>query len=125
MKFMTPSQIQSAAIPLILSNEYHLLAQSKNGSGKTLSFLVGTINQIEINKNNLQVLIIAPNRELMNQIYNVMINIIKFMDGLTTCKISDLDLKNCNIINSHVVIATPGACKNAINTNKIDISNLK
>jgi len=125
MKFMTPSQIQASSIPLITKTEYHLLAQAKNGSGKTLAFLVGTINKIDIKDNNLQVLIIAPNRELMNQIYGVMVNISKFLNGLKTCKISDIDLKNPEYISSHIIIATPGACKSALNSNKININNLK
>jgi len=74
---MQPSQIQLKSIPLITDTKQHLIAQARNGSGKTISFLVGTLSKIDISIKSLQVLIVAPNRELMNQIYQVCFETVK------------------------------------------------
>ena len=46
--FKKPSTIQSVSIPLIASEPYHsLIAQAKNGTGKTGAFAIGTALRIQ------------------------------------------------------------------------------
>jgi superfamily II DNA/RNA helicase len=52
LNFSRPSHIQSVAIPLILGTDeqgYHqnLIAQSKNGSGKTGAFAIGSVMRVD------------------------------------------------------------------------------
>lgn len=52
LKFSRPSMIQAVAIPLILGkddsgNYQNLIAQSKNGSGKTGAFTIGSTMRID------------------------------------------------------------------------------
>ena len=65
-RITTPTKIQSDVIPKIFKNE-NVIAQSKTGTGKTLSFLLPII-QKNIVKSN-QTSIIAPTKELANQIF--------------------------------------------------------
>lgn len=70
--FVHPSIIQSVAIPLIIKKEdnfygyKNLVAQSPNGSGKSLAFIVGCLQRIDPKNPKLQVLLLMPNRELIN-----------------------------------------------------------
>ena len=59
--FEKPSQIQSKAIPQILAGK-DLIAQSKAGSGKTASYVVGMLNKIDYNCNEIQAIVITPVR---------------------------------------------------------------
>ena len=55
----TPTAIQAEAIPAILSRQ-DVIAQSHTGSGKTLAFVAPLFQQIDSNKREMQVLILAP-----------------------------------------------------------------
>ena len=47
-KFEKPSVIQGVSIPMITAEPYHsLIAQAKNGSGKTGSFSIGTTLRVD------------------------------------------------------------------------------
>ncbi len=62
----SPTKIQKLAIPIVLSGK-DLVAISNTGSGKTAAFGIPVIEKIQPNK-GLQVLILAPTRELAVQI---------------------------------------------------------
>lgn len=67
--FSKPSEIQEEVIPLILEGK-DVIGGSATGSGKTLAFGAGIIEKTEKEK-GLQVLILAPTRELAEQIGEV------------------------------------------------------
>ena len=50
--FETPSDIQYKSIP-IMNNGKDLIAQAQSGTGKTGSFLIGTLNRIEVRANKI------------------------------------------------------------------------
>lgn len=61
-----PTTVQKKTIPLILKGR-DVLIQSETGSGKTIGFAVPTIEMIKPAK-TVQVLVIAPTRELAKQV---------------------------------------------------------
>jgi len=65
--YTTPTPIQAQTIPLLRENR-DLIAQAKTGSGKTLAFLVPLILKLDEEEHFPQALIIAPTRELCEQI---------------------------------------------------------
>ena len=72
MGFIEPSQIQSLSFPLIMKEpRLSLIAQAKNGSGKTCAFGLGVISTIDENLNDIQAVILSPHRELVTQITGV------------------------------------------------------
>ncbi len=64
--FVTPSEIQEHAIPLVLQGK-DVLAGSATGSGKTLAFGAGAIERT-IPGAGVQALILTPTRELAEQV---------------------------------------------------------
>jgi len=57
---------------LITAEPYHdLIAQARNGCGKTGSFAIGSTLRVDRNEPKTQVLVIVNTRELCNQIYDV------------------------------------------------------
>ena len=63
------SAIQRKAIAPMLDTE-DLIAQAQSGTGKTATYLLGILNRLEVN-NKLQGIVIAPTRELADQVFNV------------------------------------------------------
>jgi superfamily II DNA/RNA helicase len=71
--FTHPSPIQVEAIKYGLEGK-SIIAQSKSGTGKTLSFLTLLFCKLKPSY-GVQCLIVSPTRELSNQIYNVATNL--------------------------------------------------
>jgi superfamily II DNA/RNA helicase len=72
--FEKPSAIQSRAIKP-LATERHIIAQAQSGTGKTATFTIGILQQLDYSKNVCQALVLAPTRELAQQIQKVSFNI--------------------------------------------------
>jgi translation initiation factor 4A len=64
--FEKPSPIQQKAIkPLVLRKD--IVAQAQSGTGKTATFTIGALANIDVNDNNTQVLVLSPTKELTIQ----------------------------------------------------------
>ena len=77
--FEKPSKIQRVGI-VPITKGYDIIGQSQSGTGKTGTFLIGTLQRIDPELKKLQALILAPTRELSQQIYNVMNNLCTYMN---------------------------------------------
>ena len=66
--YEVPSAIQKKAIRPIIDG-MDIIAQSQSGTGKTASFLIGSMSRVDPAIPETQVIIICPNRELANQIF--------------------------------------------------------
>ena len=68
MGFEYPSAIQRLAIRPMLDTE-DLIAQAQSGTGKTATFLIGSLQKVNKDIKKPQVIVLCPNRELAQQIY--------------------------------------------------------
>ena len=66
--FETPTTIQERAIPAILNSERDLIALAQTGTGKTGAFGIPTIQNVDEDSKDVQVLVLSPTRELAIQI---------------------------------------------------------
>ncbi len=66
--FVHPTEVQEKLIPIINKGK-SLIGQSQTGSGKTHTFLLPLFDKVQPEKNEVQVVICAPSRELASQIY--------------------------------------------------------
>ena len=108
MNFITPSKIQSTTFPLIMKEpRTHLVAQAKNGSGKTGAFGLGVISSIDENSKDIQAVIFAHTRELVIQIEDVLSKIAKF----TKVKVHAIATDH-NDEYGQIIILTPGHFEN-------------
>ncbi len=71
--YTEPTPIQSAAIPLLLEGR-DVLGQAQTGTGKTAAFSLPILDQLDIQAEGVQALVIAPTRELANQVSQAMYN---------------------------------------------------
>ena len=67
LNYITPTSVQEVVIPKALKGE-SVVVQSETGTGKTHSFLIPIINNVEYN-GKIQALVISPTRELARQTY--------------------------------------------------------
>jgi len=79
--FENPSEIQKKAISPIIAGR-DIFAQAQSGSGKTGTFSIGTLQNINTNIKATQAIILAPTHELAKQITNVISTIGTFLPNL-------------------------------------------
>ncbi len=112
MGYETPSPIQQQAIPVILDHK-DIIGQSQTGSGKTASFGLPILNQLDpLPNRKTQALILAPTRELCLQVADEMRKFAKYMEGVRIVSVYGgqeisrqiKDIKG----GSDIVVATPG-----------------
>ena len=84
--FETPSPIQERAIPPALSGA-DILGLSHTGSGKTLAFSIPALECIDPSLRAVQVLCLAPTRELAVQICREVDKLALFLDGVSAVPI--------------------------------------
>lgn len=108
--FEKPSPIQEESIPLALAGR-DILARAKNGTGKTASFVIPALQQVNSKLNKIQALILVPTRELALQTSQVCRTLGKHLNvkvmvttGGTTLKDDILRLNDT----VHILVATPG-----------------
>lgn len=66
--FDQPSPIQTAFIPVALTGK-DCIGQARTGTGKTAAFMLPSMEQIDLKINAVQVLVLAPTRELGEQVF--------------------------------------------------------
>lgn len=84
--FETPSPIQERAIPPALAGA-DILGLSHTGSGKTLAFSIPALESIDPSVHAVQVLCLAPTRELAVQICREVDKLALFLDGVSAAPI--------------------------------------
>ncbi len=84
--FDTPSSIQERAIPPALEGS-DIVGLSHTGSGKTLAFSIPALESIDPDVRGVQVLCLAPTRELAVQICREVDKLALYMDGISAAPI--------------------------------------
>jgi ATP-dependent RNA helicase DeaD len=85
MGFTQPSPIQAQSIPFLLEG-HDLIGQAQTGTGKTASFAIPIIDQVDENLNRPQALILCPTRELAVQVEGEIVKLTKYKKKISsTC----------------------------------------
>ncbi len=126
----TPTEIQSLTIPEILDNK-DVIGEAHTGSGKTLAFLAPLFEKIDTSKKDLQVLILAPTRELVMQIEKqskllaenseMPINTVPIIGDVNM----DKQIKNLKGLKPNIIVGTPGRVLDLIKKKKIKAHTIK
>ena len=72
------SAIQQRAI-IPCTKEYDAIAQAQSGTGKTATFAISILQQLEIEFKETEALVLSPTRELGQQIQNVILALEDYM----------------------------------------------
>jgi len=125
--FEKPSYIQQRGIiPVIRGND--TIAQAQSGTGKTATFSVAALQCVQMNNPDCQVLILAPTRELAQQIHKVLNALGDYMQvnshacvGGTAVR-EDIQILQKGV---QIVVGTPGRVNDMINRNALRLEKLR
>lgn len=125
--FEKPSAIQQRAImPCV--KKHDVIAQAQSGTGKTATFSISILQQIDTSIRECQALILAPTRELAQQIQKVVIALGDFMAAQCHACIGGTnvreDIRKLEM-GVHVVVGTPGRVFDMINRRALRTNSIK
>ncbi|MBU4210146.1 DEAD/DEAH box helicase [Patescibacteria group bacterium] len=107
--YLKPTQIQDQAIPHIINNR-DVLGLADTGTGKTAAFALPIINKI-LNNQNERIIVIAPTRELAQQIeqeFNSFTSRLRVFSALAIGGAYLREQINKIRRGPHIIIGTPG-----------------
>eukprot|EP01071_Lankesteria_metandrocarpae_P008242 Lankesteria_metandrocarpae@DN4912_c0_g1_i1.p1 len=108
--FEKPSTIQARGIKPLLDG-FDTIGQAQSGTGKTATFAIAALQRIDYGLNECQALILAPTRELAQQIQKVVLSLGGYMDVKCHACVGGTDLRHdVNMLKTgvHIVVGTPG-----------------
>jgi translation initiation factor 4A len=110
--FEAPSPIQKKAIVPVIKG-HDIIAQAQSGTGKTGAFTIGSLERVDTRSSDIQIIILAPTRELSLQIKNVVDNIGNNMKNLKTQLLiggtsTEVDINNIKQNCPQIVVGCPG-----------------
>ncbi|WP_062058867.1 DEAD/DEAH box helicase [Aquimarina longa] len=129
MGITTPTKIQEQAIPVLMNNKTDFIGKAQTGTGKTAAFGIPILSQINPSKKQVQALILAPTRELGQQIAKQLFKFTKYTDKIFTESVYGGEKIERQLSRlkrpTHIIVATPGRLIDLINRKAVDISEIK
>jgi ATP-independent RNA helicase DbpA len=106
---MTP--VQAESLPHILKNR-DVIAQAKTGSGKTAAFGIGLLHKLNVEKFQVQSLVLCPTRELADQVAKELRRLARGTHNvkiLTLCGGVAFGPQYESLLHgAHIIVGTPG-----------------
>ena len=118
----TPFQIQSRAIPAAIAGR-DVLAKSPTGSGKTLAFALPILERLDPHAGRPSALVLVPTRELALQVTDEFAALGKASRITVATVYGGVPLRGQGqrARESHVVVATPVACKDLLDRRMVTL----
>lgn len=126
--YETPSPIQAKTIPLLLQGK-DVLGQAQTGTGKTAAFALPLLSNLDVKAKDLQILVLAPTRELAIQVAEAFQKYAAHIKGFHVLPVyGGQDFKrqlNALKRGVHVVVGTPGRVMDHMRRGTLKLNKLK
>lgn len=126
----TPTEIQTKSIPYLLKEGGDFIGQAQTGTGKTLSFGLPILQNIDVTNPAIQALILCPTRELGQQIAKQLFRVTRytsnriFIEAVYGGEYIEIQIQKLSRP-THIVVATPGRLLDLLEREVISLKNIK
>ena len=129
MGFKNPTEIQQQSIPILLKHDGDFIGLAQTGTGKTAAFGLPLLDLIDVNSREVQALVLAPTRELAQQICGQMEQMSKHLGKVNVVPV----FGGANIMNqirdirrgAQIIVATPGRLMDLMKRREVKLDALK
>ncbi|KMM57254.1 RNA helicase [Bacillus glycinifermentans] len=125
--FREPTDVQKSTAGLILDGR-DVIAESPTGTGKTLAYILPVLEKLDAAQKNVQAVILAPSRELVMQIFDVIVEWKKGSDIRAASFIGGANIKKQQEKlkkHPHIIAGTPGRVLELIKMKKLKMHEVK
>ncbi|CAL2075512.1 DEAD/DEAH box helicase [Tenacibaculum sp. 190524A02b] len=126
---VAPTNVQKEVIPYLLENHADFIGLAQTGTGKTAAYGLPILHNINASKGNVQVLILSPTRELVQQIKKQLFKFTKyvedkiFVEAIYGGEKIDKQIKSLQRT-THIIVATPGRLIDLIERGEVNLKEL-
>jgi ATP-dependent RNA helicase DeaD len=129
LNIISPTEIQLKTIPKLLNSNIDFVGLAQTGTGKTAAFGLPILQQIDAKSTQVQALVLAPTRELAQQIKKQLFKFTKYTDEKIFVEAvygGEKIEKQLNALKrtTHVIVATPGRLLDIIERGEVDLKNI-
>lgn len=128
LKISVPTEIQKKTIPVLLKQKEDVVGLAKTGTGKTVAFGLPILQGVDVQKTNVQAIILAPTRELGQQIYENLISLASSVPELSIASVcGGIPIKpQIERLSqpTHIIVATPGRLIDLIQRKAVSVKNI-
>ena len=125
LKIDIPTDIQQKSIPILLEQKKDFVGLAKTGTGKTAAFGLPLLQLVDTTKTHVQALILAPTRELGQQIFQNLQSYANHMPDVSiaaTCGGIPIKPQIERLTEAtHVLVATPGRLIDLMKRGAVDL----
>lgn len=126
--YKQPTEIQTSVIPYLLEFNSDLIGQAHTGTGKTAAFSIPIINRVDANNATIQSLILAPTRELCQQIQKEIFKLTKHTNGVFSTAVyggEKIEIQLSKLSRpTQILVATPGRLLDLIERNAVNLNSV-
>lgn len=125
----SPTEIQEKALPILLNSKTDFIGLAQTGTGKTAAYGLPLLAGVNPKKDYIQVLVLSPTRELVQQIKKQLFKFTKyntdriFVEAVYGGEKIEKQIASLSRT-THVVVATPGRLIDLIERGSVDLSNI-
>ncbi|MEH0688138.1 ATP-dependent RNA helicase DbpA [Vibrio cholerae] len=127
MGYIEMTAIQQQALPLILDGQ-DVIGQGKTGSGKTATFSLGVLNNLNVGRFRVQSLVLCPTRELADQVATEIRTLARGIHNikvLTLCGGMPMGPQIGSLEHgAHILVGTPGRLLDHLSKGRINLDEL-
>ena len=128
LNIQVPTAIQKKTIPVLLHQNEDVVALAKTGSGKTVAFGLPLLQLIDPGKAEVQAVILAPTRELGQQIYANLVSYAAHSPAISIASVCGgipikPQIERLKEV-THIVVATPGRLIDLLQRKALSLQNV-
>lgn len=129
-KIEKPSEIQEKAIPFLIEKGTDFIGLAQTGTGKTAAFGLPLLQKVNPKSTKVQFLILAPTRELCQQIAKQLFNFTKYVPEKIFVEAvyggAPIGIQISRLQRpTHIIVATPGRLYDILQKEAVDLSSVK
>jgi ATP-dependent RNA helicase DeaD len=126
----TPTEIQEKSIPILLGSSTDFIGQAQTGTGKTAAFGLPILAKANPDSKHIQALVLAPTRELCQQIAKHLFKCTKFAPKKIFVEAvyggEKIDIQKGRLARAtHIVVATPGRLLDLLNQKALSMEHVR
>jgi ATP-dependent RNA helicase DeaD len=125
----TATEIQEKVIPVILNQTDDVVGLAKTGTGKTAAFGLPLLQKIDVSKTTVQAVILAPTRELGQQIFNNLVDFATYVPEVSIATVcGGIPIKpqiERLATTTHIIVATPGRLIDLIQRDAVSLKHVE
>ena len=125
----TPTEVQTRTIPMLLGKTTDFIGQAQTGTGKTAAFGLPLLASVNPKKPQIQVVVLAPTRELAKQVQKQLFKFTKYTDRIFSYVVCGGDKIDVQIESlkrpTQVLVATPGRLMDLIRRKAVDLEQVQ